>query len=175
MSGDVFGRPGHGPAGGPGGDEEPAVDLRALAGARGPADWEALAARIEAAAAPELARRAAGRRMTGRGTTVPDLAPVLARALRPAFLAAAAALLVAVGLSWGGAAADAATAAGDDAPAGQLVSDASVAQALAVREADAPWLAEGQAPSREALARAIGVEPAGAGGGAANAASGGRP
>lgn len=175
MSGDVFGRAGQQvPAGVAGDDEEPAVDLRALAGARGPAGWEALAARIEAAAAPELARRAAGGRTTVRGTTVRELAPVLARALRPAFLAAAAALLMAVGLSWG-TAADAAPAAGDEAPAGQLVSDASVAQALAVREADAPWLAEGQAPSREALARAIGVEPAGGGGADADAGSGERP
>lgn len=160
MSGDVYGQSGAVPTGGPGGDEEPAIDLRALVGGRGAAAWEALAARIDAVAAPELARRAA--QATGRGATVRDLMPVLARTLRPALLAAAAAFLVAVGLSRGGETADA-MAAADDAPAGQLVSDPSVAQALAVRDADAPWLAEGRAPSRDALARAIGLEPTGAG------------
>lgn len=154
MSGDVFGQPGRVPADAADGDEEPAVDLRAFDDARGAARWEALAARIEAAAAPELARRAAG-----PGTAVIDLAPVLARALRPALVAAAAALLVAVGLSLG-TATDAGGAVSDEAPTGQLVSDASVAQALLVRAADAPWLAEGRVPSREALARAVGVDPA---------------
>jgi hypothetical protein len=159
MRDNVFGPRDDEPASVPAGDDEPAVDLRALAGAPGAASgagrWEALAARVEAAAAPELARRAAGG--GGRGGVVFDLVPVLARALRPALFAAAAALLAAVGLSRG-VAAD--SAAGDEVPVGQLVSDASVAQALRVREADAPWLAGGEAPSREALARAIGVEPA---------------
>lgn len=159
-SGDVFGPTGASGAGDA--EDAGAVDLRALSGAREAAHWEALAARIEAAAAPELARRAALPRVPGMGgAMVIELAPVLARALRPAFLAAAAALVAAVGLSRGtsGGATAGGVVAGDELASGQLVSDASVAQALLVREADAPWLAEGRAPSREALARAIGVEP----------------
>jgi hypothetical protein len=149
------------------GDELPA-DLRAL---RGPGDgatrWEALAARIDAAAAPELARRAAARASGGTGTPVRDLAPLLARALRPALAAAAAAaLVVGTGLTRGGS-----DAAADDAgTAGQLVSAAEVAEALRVGDDEAAWLARGAAPSREALARAVGLgEDAGADRGAEEA------
>ena len=141
---------------------EPPVDLSAL---RDAPRWEALAARIERAAAPELARRAAAR---GGATPdasddgVIDLVPLLARALRPAMLAAAAAALaVGVGLSRGRPASTPATADVDDVTAGQLVSEAQVAQALRVGDANATWLAEGTAPSEEALAQAIGFDPAG--------------
>lgn len=136
---------------------EAPVDLSALrgpAGASGAARWEALAARIERAAAPELTRRAAQTR--DGGAVVFDLVPLLARALRPALLAAAAALALAVGLGRGAWSA-AGTAESGDVAAGQLVGDASVARALRVADNDAVWLAEGASPSRDALASAIGL------------------
>ena len=138
------------------GAEARLVDLSALrgghAGMATAARWEALAARIEAAAAPELARRAAE-----RGAVV-DLVPLLARALRPA-LAAAAAVAVVVGSGVGRGAQDprVADGAAEELVGGQLVTAAQVAQALRVDDAEAAWLARGAAPSREALAEAVGL------------------
>ena len=144
-------------------DDEPPIDLSLLRAARQerggdrPAtDWEALAARIERAAEPELARRA--RAATG----VLDFIPVLARSLRPALVAAAAALLLGIGLvprdtpvesTEMTAAAGVIPAA--DVVAGQLLSDATDERPVA--NPNAAWIAQQRAPSTTALAVEIGL------------------
>jgi hypothetical protein len=136
-------------------DDEPPIDLSLLAaprpGGRPAADWEALVARLERAAEPELARRA--RAATG----VLDFIPVLARSLRPALIAAAAALLLAVGLVPREVPLDAieVAASASDPVAGQLLSDAS--DERAPENSDAAWIAQQRAPSATALAEAIGL------------------
>src|SRR5687768_7815728 len=119
-------------------DDEPPIDLSALAGHRlgaasradvPSARWEELVARIERAAEPELERRA---RLT---TGVLDFVPLLARSIRPALVATAAALVLGIGLGRFEAAVESQeianasaaaplTAAGDPV-AGQLLSDVS--------------------------------------------------
>jgi hypothetical protein len=143
------------------GGSEPSVDLSALRHGRADspasaARWEALAARIEAAAGPELARRAAER------GTVLDIVPLLARALRPALAAAAAvAMVVGSGVARRAQEARASDGIPEELAAGQLVTPAQVAQALRVDDAEAAWLARGAAPSQEALAEAVGLGGAG--------------
>jgi hypothetical protein len=117
-----------------GSDEDRPIDLRRLRleGAR----HEALAARIEAAAAPALARRAlsAGVQQT------------LARAAWPALFAAAAAMLVAVGLG----------ASGDsDTQPGLAV--AGIERIVPGATADVDWIEEQSAPTNDDLAQAIGL------------------
>ena len=138
-------------------EDEPPIDLSLLAAprrGRAPTDWEALAARIERAAEPELARRA--RAATG----VLDFMPVLARSLRPALVAAAAALLLAVGLVPRETPVESIDVATGplvrDAVARHLLSDASDARAIP-ETPDAAWIAQQQAPSATALAEAIGL------------------
>ncbi len=129
-----------------------------------PAAYDALARRVEAAAAPELARRAAAAPAAGsrprlilrpaRGApsgrpTVRELTPLLARALRPAMLAAAAAGLLAVGI------ARRAPGAGDR--VGEQLSDATAVQALNLHDPSAQWPDQASAPSADALGRAIGL------------------
>ena len=126
--------------------------------------YDALAVRIEAAAAGELARRRdavgllayppltllrttsqpRGARAAGR-----DLTPLLARALRPALVAAAAAVLFAVGLARRGN--------GGNDGSGTQLSDASAVQALSLHDPSAQWADQGRAPTVEALGRAIGL------------------
>ena len=134
----------------PEGASEGALDLsplreRALASADpGDARWEALARRIEAAAAPELTRRRAA---------APDLALFLARARRPALLAAAAAAAFAI--------ATARLVQPD--PSLDESPPVGVAQALRVDEPAATWLVAGRAPSTADLAREIGLDQLAAG------------
>jgi len=120
-----------GPAGS---DEDRPIDLGRLRleGAR----YEALAARIEAAAAPALARRAlsAGVQQT------------LARAAWPALLAAAAALLVAVGLGGSG-----------DNDAQPSLAVAGIERIVPGATADVGWIEEQRAPTDDDLAQAIGL------------------
>ncbi len=139
-------------------DDEPPIDLSLLGaprpgGGRRPTDWEALAARIERAAEPELARRA--RAATG----VLDFIPVLARSVRPAVLAAAAALLLAVGLVPRETPVEqpieVAASVATDPVAAPLLSDASDERAPV--NSDAAWIAQQRAPSTAALAEAIGL------------------
>ena len=125
--------------------------------------YDALAHRIEAAAAAELARRRAerpvfaaprlivtsGGQARRRGSMDSDLAPLLARALRPALLAAAAAGLFAVGLSQRSGTANDTT--------GQQLSDASAVQALSLHDPSAQWVDQARAPTVDALGRAIGL------------------
>jgi hypothetical protein len=130
----------------------------------------ALAARIDAAAAPELARRAArhapwqASRPEAPSAHAPAavprpaapelLVPALARLLRPAGLAAAAGLLAAVGLQLGS------TPAAD---ADRLATRPMVtaAELLATsgdgegRAAGMPWMAEGRVPTDDDLAEAL--------------------
>jgi hypothetical protein len=142
-------------------DDEPPIDLSLLrrgrpGEARSAADWEALAARIERAAEPELARRA-------RATSgVLDFIPVLARSVRPALIAAAAALLLAVGLvpretpvESTELAATPSVIPAADVVVGQLLSDAS--DERPVVNPDAAWIAQQRAPSTTALAAEIGL------------------
>lgn len=119
-------------------------------------DHDALAQRIEAAAAAELARRRGPPLVVTRLHRLPagrDLAPVIARALRPALLAAAAAGLFAVGL-WHQ---TAGSSTGSSEAAGQQLSDASAVQALSLYDPSAQWADQGRAPTVDALGRAIGL------------------
>jgi hypothetical protein len=135
------------------------VDLSALRGsgaeATAAARWEALAARIEAAGAPELARRAAE-----RGIVV-DLVPFLAgrcarRSPPPQRSRWSSGPVWRVRRRLRGRATVAPR-------SGRVVSSsppAQVAQALRVDDAEAAWLARGAAPSHEALAEAVGLRVA---------------
>lgn len=114
--------------------DEPPVDLTPL---RLEADrFDALAARIEAAAAPELTRRAEPE----------DLQRTLARAAWPALIAAAAALLAVVGLGRSsGASADSSLAA------------SGIERIVPASAVNASWIMEQSAPSDDDLAQAIGL------------------
>ncbi len=116
----------------PGGRDDGPVDLSALLGGRrSPERWEALAARIEAAAGPELARRAA---RAGRTGLVDGVVAVVARFARPALAAAAAAIVFAVGATRGGDAG--AGDAVDVVASAETLSEATVQQALGAEAAD---------------------------------------
>ncbi len=106
----------------------------------------ALAARIQAAAVAGLARRA---------TRPASIWEMLAGTARPVLVAAAAALVLAIGL--GRRAAGSAEADGDVVAAGVL-SASSIEHALPAHAADATWIAEQSAPTDADLARAIGLE-----------------
>ncbi len=110
----------------------------------------ALAARIQAAAVPGLTRRAVRPGSTWE---------MLAGTARPVLIAAAAALVLAVGL---GRRAAGGEADGDVVAAGVLTTS-SIADALPARAADATWIAEQSAPTDADLARAIGLEDTGSG------------
>ena len=121
---------------------------------------DALALRIEAAAAAELTRRreAAAARVGRPQLTVlrgdprsagRDLTPLFARALRPALVAAAAAALFAIGFAQQGNSATEAV--------GQQVSDATAVQALSLHDPSAQWADQARAPTVDALGRAIGL------------------
>ena len=121
----------HGPAAG---NEDRPIDLGMLR--LESARHEALAARIEAAAAPALARRAlrAGLQQT------------LARAAWPALFAAAAAMLVAVGLGGSG-----------DNDTQPSLAVAGIERIVPGATADVDWIEEQSAPTNDALAQAIGL------------------
>ena len=116
------------------GDEDRPIDLSRLRleGAR----HEALAARIEAAAAPALARRAlsAGVQQT------------LARAAWPALFAAAAAMLVAVGLRGS-----------SDNDTQPSLAVAGIERIVPGAAADVDWIEQQSAPTNDDLAQAIGL------------------
>jgi hypothetical protein len=113
---------------------EPPVDLRGLR--PDPARLEALALRIEAAAAPALARRA----------VTEDVQRTLARAAWPALVAAAAALVAAVGLG---------RAAG--ASAEESLATTGVERIVPAASVQASWIVDQSAPSDADLAQAIGL------------------
>jgi hypothetical protein len=117
------------------GDEDRPIDLSRLRleGAR----HEALAARIEAAASPVLARRALSA----------GLQQILARAAWPALVAAAAAMLVAVGLGGSG-----------DSDTLPSLAVAGIERILPGATADIDWIEAQSAPTNDDLAQAIGLE-----------------
>ena len=116
----------------PGGDDPVDLSLLRLEGGR----FESLAARIEAAAAPALTRRAlsAGVQQT------------LAQAAWPALIAAAAAMVVAVGL---GRSTETASEPG--------LAVAGIERIVPGATADVGWIEEQRAPSDDDLAQAIGL------------------
>ena len=118
-----------------------------------PDRWEALARRIEAAAAPELARRAARARRNGGA---PAVLFAIARAARPALLALAASAVFALALARS--TGTTSTTAPVESSLGQ-VAEVSIAKALRVDEPAESWLIQQRAPSADDLARAI--DPAG--------------
>jgi hypothetical protein len=117
------------------GDDDRPIDLSRLRleGAR----HEALAARIEAAASPVLARRALSA----------GLQQTLARAAWPALVAAAAAMLVAVGLGGSG-----------DSDTQPSLAVAGIERILPGATADIDWIEAQSAPTNDDLAQAIGLE-----------------
>jgi hypothetical protein len=112
---------------------------------RSAARWASLVGRIEAAAAPELARRAA---RAGGTWLVDNVSRAVARFAAPALIAAAAAIFAAVGTSGSS----------DPVPselvASQAISDEAAQQALSLGER-ADWITQQEAPSVDDLARAI--------------------
>ena len=118
----------------PGSDEEPPVDLRPLR--LEPERYESMAARIEAVAAPELARRELGR-------AVPQL---LAQAMWPALIAAAAAMVAVVGLGR--------ATSGEAEP---TLAVTGVERVVPGRTADDTWFEEHRAPSDADLVQALGL------------------
>ena len=117
-----------------GGDGDRPIDLSRLRleGTR----HEALAARIEAAAAPALERRA----------LAAGLQQTLARAAWPALFAAAAAMLVAVGLGRSG-----------DNDTQPSLAVAGIERIVPGASADVDWIEQQSAPSNDDLAQAIGL------------------
>ncbi len=114
--------------------DEPPVDLTPLR--LGAGRFDALAARIEAAATHELARRAERE----------GLQRTLARAAWPALIAAAAALFAVVGLGRSsGASTDSSLAA------------SGIERIVAASAVNASWIMEQSAPSDDDLAQAIGL------------------
>lgn len=128
------------------------VDLTALFGdRRTTAEWETLAQRIERAAAPELARRAA--RSGGRSAGLLDgVAAVVARFATPALVAAAAAIVIAIGATRQGDA-PAAEAAVDVVASAESLSEETVRQALGAEPA--AWGADSSTIDAAALLRAM--------------------
>jgi hypothetical protein len=144
-----------------------------------PARFEALAQRIEAAAANELLDRAArgghlepsylsltaqrsrgmaggltreGKRATAGRSSM--FASALSRAAWPALATAAAAVLVAFTLTRGTTTRQSTT---TDYVAGRILAASATTRALAVRTPDATWIAQQTTPSSDDLAQAIGL------------------
>src|SRR5262249_52724990 len=118
----------------PGDDQEPPVDLRLLR--LEPERYESLAGRIEAAAAAELARRELGH-------ALPQL---LARAMWPALIAAAAAVIAVVGVGR-------ATSARDE----PSLAVTGIERVVPGRTADVTWIEEQRAPTDADLVQAVGL------------------
>src|SRR5215208_1823981 len=134
---------------------EPPVDLSPLRGGA----LEALARRVEAAAAPELARRRAAAPAADVRLGRRQAAAAAGEALS-LLLAGAAALLVAAALARGAAgpaAAPSSPAPEPFAAAIGLVSDSTVARVLSVNERDAAWIATQRTPTDDDLAVAVGL------------------
>lgn len=130
-------------------DDGTPVDLaplraHSLDAACAPARWEQLVRRIDAAAAPELARR---RNDALAAARTPGVVGVIARYATPMVAAAAAIAIAATAL---------AVTAPSNASAGTLITDeVSVARALQVREPAATWLASDQGPSSGDIVSAV--------------------
>lgn len=131
-------------------DDEGPIDFAPLLADRLDADrsaarWASLVSRIEAAAAPELARRAA---RAGGTWLVDNVARAVARFAAPALVAAAAAIFAVLGTS------DGSEPAPTELVASQVINAEVAQQALSLDER-ADWITRQQAPSVDDLARAI--------------------
>ena len=113
---------------------------------RSAARWAALVGRIEAAAAPELARRAA---RAGSVWVVDSVTRAVARFAVPALIAAAVALIAVIGT------AESTPEASGGLLASQAINAEVAQQALSLDAQHADWIARQQAPSADDLARAI--------------------
>jgi hypothetical protein len=134
-------------------DESGPVDLTAMfGGRRSTAEWEALAARIERAAAPELARRAARSGIRVGGSLLDGIAAAVARFAAPALVAAAAAIVIAVGATRQSDASSSDGAVGVVASAESL-SEETVRQALGA--APTAWAADSGDFGTDELVRAL--------------------
>lgn len=123
------------------------VDLTPLAGLRlDPVRADALLARIEAAAAPGLARRATVAPAPVGRSAGRELERVLARFSWPALAAAAAAVVILV----------VQTGSSTDPTSGSTL--ASVAQSLTQTDSSTHWIAEQSTPTDADLVWAIGLE-----------------
>src|SRR5205085_2080602 len=116
------------------------IDFSALRAGRAdpvasPERWAALVGRIEAAAAPELARRADRAALRNPGPwLIENVASAVARFTTPALVAAAAAVIIAVGVSWRAEQSSVDLLPPTDMVATQLLSDDSAAWVSADRE-----------------------------------------
>jgi len=133
-------------------EEEEAVNLSPLR--LDPARHEALAARIESAAGPALARRAASGARVGIGggdRALESLLELLALNLRPALVGAAAAVVLAFGLTRSGTTVSQSQ--------GDVVAATVLAPSSEIATSTQPtWIVEQQAPTDADLAQAIGFE-----------------
>jgi len=133
-------------------DETTAVDLTPLWPDRGTPDrWASLVARIESAAAPELARRAGRLTRSAAVSVVDGVVAAVARFAVPAFVAAAAAIVIALLSARQIEAPMAAT--GDVIATAGSLSEETVQQALL--GADGAWIAEQRAPDADDLVRTM--------------------
>ncbi|AHG92910.1 hypothetical protein J421_5375 (plasmid) [Gemmatirosa kalamazoonensis] len=133
-------------------DETTAVDLTPLWPDRGTPDrWASLVARIESAAAPELARRAGRLTRSAAVSVVDGVVAAVARFAVPAFVAAAAAIVIALLSARQIEAPMAAT--GDVVATAGSLSEETVQQALL--GADGAWIAEQRAPDADDLVRSM--------------------
>ena len=143
-------------------DDRPAqdpVDLTPLWPDRDAPDrWASLVARIETAAAPELARRAGRLTRSAAESLVDGVVAMVARFAAPAFVAAAAAIAIALAAARQSepleAAGDAAPiVAAADAGATESLSEQTVRQALGAEPVG--WLGSRDAASADELVRAM--------------------
>ena len=133
-------------------DETTVVDLTPLWPDRGTPDrWASLVARIESAAAPELARRAGRLTRSAAVSVVDGVVAAVARFAVPAFVAAAAAIVIALLSARQIEAPMAAT--GDVIATAGSLSEETVQQALL--GADGAWIAEQRAPDADDLVRTM--------------------
>ena len=133
-------------------DETTPVDLTPLWPDRGTPDrWASLVARIETSAAPELARRAGRLTRSAAVGLVDGVVAAVARFAMPAFVAAAAAIAIAVLSSRQMEAPMTAT--GDVVASSESLSEETVQQALL--GADGAWIAEQRAPNADDLVRPL--------------------
>jgi hypothetical protein len=149
----------------PGQDQDP-VDLTPLWPDRGHPDrWASLVARIETAAAPELARRAGRLTRSAAESLVDGVVAIVARFAAPAFVAAAAAVAIALASARqsepteaaGGSAPIVAAADGGEgateSPATESLSEQTIRQALGAEPVG--WLGSRDAASADELVRAL--------------------
>ena len=144
----------------PGDGAQDPVDLTPLWPDRDQPDrWASLVARIETAAAPELARRAGRLTRSAAESLVDGVVAIVARFAAPAFVAAAAAVAIAVASARQIESAESPAAAPIVAAAGatESLSEQTIRQALGAEPAG--WLGSRDAASSDELVRALYAGP----------------